>query len=193
MKLVDKHFKHDNKLHEIFNRKTLKISYSCTKNIFQIINSHNKVIIKDFQDRTNNNDNNNNNGIKKECNCKSQKNCPMNGLCNLNNVVYQGIIYPKENITDRKTYIGISSMKWKERYANHKYSFPHKHLKHQTALSKQFWSNRSWVFSLKKVYIYIYIYREREREESAHGRVAKMLDLKEVQSFILRLIPLGKV
>ena len=26
----------------------------------------------------------------------------MNGLCNLNNVVYQGIIYPKENIMDKK-------------------------------------------------------------------------------------------
>ena len=68
LKLVDKHFKHDNKLHKIFNRKTLKISYSCTKNIFQIINSHNKNIIKDFQDRinNNNNNNNNNNGIKKK-------------------------------------------------------------------------------------------------------------------------------
>ena len=33
----------------------------------------------------------------------------MNELCNLNNVVYQGIIYPKENIMDKKTYIGISS------------------------------------------------------------------------------------
>ena len=31
-------------------------------------------------------------------------------------------------------------MKWKIRYANHKYSFSHKHLKHQTALSKYFWS-----------------------------------------------------
>ena len=54
-------------------------------------------------------------GIQKECNCKSRNNCPMNVLCNLNNVVYQGIIYPKENIKDRKTYIGISSTKWKER------------------------------------------------------------------------------
>ena len=26
----------------------------------------------------------------------------MNGLCNLNNVVYQGIIYPKENIKVKK-------------------------------------------------------------------------------------------
>ena len=37
LKLIDKHFKHDNLLHKISNRKTLKISYSCTKNIFQII------------------------------------------------------------------------------------------------------------------------------------------------------------
>ena len=34
LKLIDKHFKHDNILHKIFNRKTLKIRYSCTKNIF---------------------------------------------------------------------------------------------------------------------------------------------------------------
>ena len=95
LKLIDKHFKHDNILHKIFNRKTLKISYSCTKNIFQIINNHNKEIIKEFQDRTNNN--NNNNCKQNECNCKTRNNCPMNGLCNLNNVVYQGIIYPKEN------------------------------------------------------------------------------------------------
>ena len=38
----------------------------------------------------------------------------------------------------KKTYIGISSTKWKIRYANHKFSFPHEHLKHQTALFKHF-------------------------------------------------------
>ena len=27
----------------------------------------------------------------------------MNGLCKLENVVYQGIIYPKENVKDKKT------------------------------------------------------------------------------------------
>ena len=64
----------------------------------------------------------------------------MNGLCNFKKLVYQGIIYAKENITERKTYIGISSTKWKERYANYKYSFSHEYSKHQTALSKQFWS-----------------------------------------------------
>ena len=113
MKLIDKHLKHNNILHKIFNRKTLKISYSCTKNIFQIINNQNKEIIKEFYDRTNNNDNNNNNNNKYNnskqngWDCKTRMNCPMNGLCNLDNVVYQGIIYPKENFKDRKTYIGF--------------------------------------------------------------------------------------
>ena len=63
----------------------------------------------------------------------------MNGLYDLDNEIYQAIIYPKENITDKKTYIGLSSTKWKEKYSNHKYTFSHEHLKHLTALSKQFW------------------------------------------------------
>ena len=107
-------------LHKIFNRKTLKISYFCTKNIFEIINKYNKEIFKEFRDRTNNNNNyNNNNSKQNECNCKTWMNCPMNGLCNLDNVVSQGIIYPKEIVKDKKeTYIGISSTKWKSRYAN---------------------------------------------------------------------------
>ena len=129
LKLIDKHFKHDNILHKIFNRKTLKISYSCMENIFQIINNHYKEIIKEFQNQTNNKTNNNNSEQNK-CNCKTRNDCPINGLCNLKNVVYLGIIYPKENINNRKTYIGISTTKWKIRYANHKYSFSHEHLKH---------------------------------------------------------------
>ena len=35
-------------LYKIFSRKTLKISYSCSKNIFEIINNHNKEIIRNF-------------------------------------------------------------------------------------------------------------------------------------------------
>ena len=53
----------------------------------------------------------------------------MNGLCNLDNVVYQAIIYPKEDINDRKSYIGVSSTNWKIRYGNHKFSFSHEHKK----------------------------------------------------------------
>ena len=48
LRLTDKHFKPDNILHYIFNRKILKISYSCTRNISQIINSHYNEIINAF-------------------------------------------------------------------------------------------------------------------------------------------------
>ena len=138
LRLIDKHFKQDNVLHKIFNRKSLKISYSCTKNISQIINSHNNELINKFHNRVNNN-NNNINCKKIECNCKSRSDCPMDGLCNLDNVVYQAIIYPKEDISDKKYYIGVSSTNFKIRYGNHKYSFFHEHKKNQTALSKHYW------------------------------------------------------
>ena len=64
----------------------------------------------------------------------------MNGLCNSENVVYQGIIYPKENVKNTKTYFGISSTKWNLRFNNHNHCFSHEHLKNQMALSKQFWN-----------------------------------------------------
>ena len=65
----------------------------------------------------------------------------MNGLCNLKNVVYQGIIFPKENIKDKKktTHIGISLVRWKLRYNNHIHLFSHECLSNQTVLSKHFW------------------------------------------------------
>ena len=64
----------------------------------------------------------------------------MNGLSNSENVVYQGIIYPKENDKNTETYIGISSTKWKLRFNNHNHSFSREHLKNQTVPSKQFWN-----------------------------------------------------
>ena len=57
---------------------------------------------KGVNNTTTTNNNNNNKSKQHECNCKTRINCPMNGLCNLDNVVYQGIIYPKENVKDKK-------------------------------------------------------------------------------------------
>ena len=43
--LVDKHSPNDHKLRKIFNRNTIKISYSCMNNTKQIIDNHNKHIL----------------------------------------------------------------------------------------------------------------------------------------------------
>ena len=42
LQVIDTHFPPANKLHKIFNRDTVKVSYSCTQNISQIIKGHNK-------------------------------------------------------------------------------------------------------------------------------------------------------
>lgn len=47
LKLITKHFHKNNPLNEIFNRKMIKISSSCT-NMYQIINSHNNHILNKF-------------------------------------------------------------------------------------------------------------------------------------------------
>ena len=46
LKLVKKHFPRNNSFHEIFNKNTIKISYSCMRNIGSIIALHNKSILR---------------------------------------------------------------------------------------------------------------------------------------------------
>ena len=44
-KLLKKHFPKSNPLSKIFNKNTIKISYSCTRNMKSIMSSHNKKIL----------------------------------------------------------------------------------------------------------------------------------------------------
>ena len=46
LKLVKKHFRRNNIFHKIFNKNTIKISYSCMRNISSIRASHNKSILR---------------------------------------------------------------------------------------------------------------------------------------------------
>ena len=45
LNLIKKHFPPHHKSHKLFNRNTVKISYSCMRNIKSIINSHNTKIL----------------------------------------------------------------------------------------------------------------------------------------------------
>ena len=44
---IDKHFPKSHKFHKIFNRNNLKVSYSCTTNMANIIKSHNQKILNE--------------------------------------------------------------------------------------------------------------------------------------------------
>ena len=129
LKLVDKHFPPSNKLHKIFNRNTIKVSYSCTKNLERIIKGHNYALI------------NKNEHIKEKntdyCNCKQKIDCPLNGKCLSKNVIYKCIVSSQNN--PDKQYIGLTEGEWKKRYANHKQSFKHKKYSKETMLSKYIW------------------------------------------------------
>ena len=50
-RLLDKHFPKSSRLHKIFNRNTVKVSYSCMKNVIQIIKKHKKESPKQTKDQ----------------------------------------------------------------------------------------------------------------------------------------------
>ena len=127
LSLIDKHFPKSNPLHKIFNRNTLKLSYSCMGNIKTIISNHNKAEINKST-RTNEQ--------KKNCNCRKPNSCPMDGNCNAENVIYQTEV---ATANTKETYIGLCDTTFKLRYRNYMYSFRNERYKHATELSKYIW------------------------------------------------------
>ena len=71
-----------------------------------------------------------------QCNCKSVKECPLDGKCLSKNIVNKTEIKSEINRTV-KTYvhIGMTSNTFKERYRNHIKSFKHPHHSSETELS----------------------------------------------------------
>ena len=79
LQLIDTHFPPTNKLHKIFNRNTVKVSYSCTQNTSQIIKGDNKKVSKT------------NPLHQLECNCCIKTECPLNGDCCIDDVIYKSM------------------------------------------------------------------------------------------------------
>ena len=134
LNLLDKHFNRDNPLRKIFNMNTVKISYSCTKNMYNILNNHNRRLLDKLIINVGRPD-------VATCNCRSKGECSLGRHCNLRNIVYQACISPMEcNNDGERVYIGISARNWKQRLYNHRHSFSDPWLKNQIALSKYFWN-----------------------------------------------------
>ena len=126
LSLIDKHFPSHNKYTQIFNRKLVKVSYCTVSNVGNIINKHNRNLIL---------------GKKHEflggCNCRIKGDCPLDGKCKSNNLVYRADVLHDNHIS---TYYGLSEPTFKLRYADHLTSFRYrKHMK-KTSLSKFVWS-----------------------------------------------------
>ena len=77
LNLIEKNFPCSGRLHKIFNKDTVKVSYSCTQNMSQIIKGHNKKIVQKETQET------------LECNCRVKTECPLNGDCRKESVIYK--------------------------------------------------------------------------------------------------------
>ena len=123
--LLNKHFPRQHKLHKIINKNNVKLSYSTTKNMKRIIQSHNNKILNKKEKSG-----------EKTCSCPATKkdNCPLQHKCLSKCIVYKATV-KKSN----KFYLGISQNDFKSRLAKHKSSFRHEKEQHSTALSTHCW------------------------------------------------------
>ena len=126
LSLINKHFPSNNKYSKIFNRNTVKLSYSCTPNIKSIITSHNKRVTNGQDTAT-----------TRPCNCKKYI-CPLNGECRNSAVIYKATI-ETQNAEKQKEYIGMSETEFKLRFYNHESSFKNFHHRSKTTLSQYVW------------------------------------------------------
>ena len=113
LNLIDYYFPLHHNLHKIFNRSSIKVSYSCMPNMKDIINSHNQHILQK-----------NANISDKTCNCIDKAKCPLHQQCLIKNIVYQAIVTSNNPELKEKTYYDINKKTaFKLRYNNHTKSF----------------------------------------------------------------------
>ena len=127
LKIVDKCFPTTHKLHKLFNRNTVKLSYSCMPNMKTNIDNHNKKLLQ--PDNTN---------TDKLCNCRKPTECPLDNKCLEKSMIYQATVTRLDNNTT-ETYIGLCETDFKTRYRNHKTSLTHSSKRNTTELSKHIW------------------------------------------------------
>lgn len=130
LRLIDHHFPAPTKLHRIFNRGTVKVSYSCLPNMSRIIKRHNNSIRRKGAPTSGR--------PPRRCNCRQPADCPLRGQCQDSGVVYQATV-STPNASTPAVYIGSTDTTFKERFANHKMSFRHEKYSNRTELSKHVW------------------------------------------------------
>ena len=129
IKLISKHFPPNHKFVKIFNKNTIKRSYSCMPNIRPKIKGHKKQILQPKPTEP-----------KQLCNCLVKEDCPMNGLSLTSSILYQATRKSSDSEYGQKRYKGICETTFKKRYTNHKKSFNFVKSKNDITLSKEYWT-----------------------------------------------------
>ena len=99
----------DYKNHAIFNKNTVKVSYSCTQNMPSIIKYPNKKVInKDIKELM-------------PCNGRVKSECPLNVECQVTDIINKCIVLSPDK--SNKVYLVTDESDFKKRFYNHKKSF----------------------------------------------------------------------
>ena len=112
-------------MHKIFNRNTVKISYSCLRDISSIISSHNRNILSPKQQSFG-------------CNCRVRNEYPLNGECQTSSGMYQADLVKHSNDKE-KFYFTLSDTTFKENYRNHNRDINHEIYENSTELTNYIW------------------------------------------------------
>ena len=124
--MIKKHFPKANKLHKIFNKNNVKISYSCMNYISWIVSGHNKNLL-------------NPNVNQYGCNCWIREDYLLQNQWLTPNIIYRDDVHCEAN-KDHKFYFGVAQTPFKERFRNHNRDFNHEQYIKSTELSKYIWS-----------------------------------------------------
>ena len=129
-KILDESFTEPH-LKRIFNRNTIKLGYSTTRNLNQHIKGHNAKLARGAETVSN-----------RECNCRNPTECPLLGKCVQHNVLYSAKVI-EAGVEDvvLGEYFGCTDH-FKTRYSNHKKSLCHEIYKNETELSRFVWKKR---------------------------------------------------
>ena len=129
LQLIDRHFPNTHKYHKIFNRNTIKVSYSCMDNMENIIKQHNRKVSKPIT------------AEERMCDCQRPEECPLDGKCLTTNVNYSAVVsYGGRRVPNiKKTYISLTEPQWEKRYRVHQHTFNTRGTPNDTSLSKYIW------------------------------------------------------
>ena len=118
-------------IYKIFNKNTVKVSYSCTDNLQTIIKKHNRKILETTTNTTI--------STEKNCNCRKKKDCPLKNNCLTSSVIYNANVTTESDAAGMN-YIGLTEGTFKQRYTQHKLSFRNRNYSSSTELSKHTWT-----------------------------------------------------
>ena len=124
LKIVSKHFPKSGFYGKLFNRNTIKISYSCMPNLEQEISNYNHKTLQNSNEIVDDD--------KKFCNCRVKSNCPVNGKCLTKGVIYKALTVSHKY--KKKIYIGSTGREFKSRSYEHLQSFRSEVKKENTRL-----------------------------------------------------------